>query len=103
MRVRVSAVLLVCSMCLRGQDLTKYRVSVRLTANDELRDVLKSAFERRFRGLNDVALVSKSPQFILRVTGIQTRARRGSKFRLILAYSFSAGYAGALAPLLAPN
>ena len=103
MHVRVSAVFLACSMCLIGQGTPKYRVSVRLTAKDDLRDVLKSAFERRFRGLNDVVLVSKDPQFILRVTGVQTRARRGSKFRLILAYSFGAVYEGDLAPLFDPK
>lgn len=102
MRFRLCAVFALCSVALTAQDL-KYRVSLRLTAHDELKDVLQSALEHKLRGLKDVALVGKDPQFILRVVGIQTGAHQGSKFRLILAYSFTTVYEDDLAPLFDPK
>ena len=102
MLFRSSGVLLLCSVALMAQGL-KYRVSLRLTVSRELEDVLHSALEHKLRGLNDVALVAKDPQFILRVVGTQTRARRGSKLRLVLAYSFTTVYEDDLAPLFDPK
>lgn len=103
MLLRFSAVLLICSIDLLPQELPKYRVSLRVNASEELKGTLKTAFIRRFRSVKDAALVDKDPQFIVRVTGSQTAVRRGSRLRVVLAYTFTTVYEGDLAPLFDPK
>jgi len=103
MLLRISAVLLLCSVRPPAQDLTKYRVALKVSADEDLTKVVTSALAASFRGIGDTSLVDSNPQYIVRVTGIQTRARRGSKLRVILAYSFTTVYENDLAPLFDPK
>lgn len=98
MLCRLIVMSLLCSVCSTGQAL-KYRVSLMLNTSGELREVLSRALVDRLQAINDVVFVDKDPQFILRVVGTQTRARRGSNLHLILAYSFATVYEGDLGPL----
>lgn len=97
-QLRLSGVLLLCSLTVSAQDL-RYKVSLRLSTGDHLRGALTRALEHPLRSLPDVALVNSDPQFIVRVFAIETQASRRSKFRLIIAYTFTTVYEDDLAGL----
>ena len=100
--LRLSGILLLCSLTVSAQELP-YKVSLSLSTVDHLKGTLTRALEHPLRSLPDVALVNNDPQFILRVLAIETQASPRSKFRLIIAYSFTTVYQNDLAALFDPK
>jgi len=73
------ALIALCSISAHAQQPTKptYRVSVGVSAKDDIKSDITSYVSRELRSLSDIVIVDSTPQYIISIVGIRAKTEGG--------------------------